>query len=77
MAFVHLDEFPVMFGVLCAKQFDRHLAVERPRHRVSLSPRKKFPKTAKKCRWNDRTLRVFKTMGFSVGLPMTSIRRDA
>jgi hypothetical protein len=44
---------------------------------LSLSPREKFPKTTKKSRWNDLKLRVFKSMGASVGLPMTSIRRDA
>jgi hypothetical protein len=47
MAFVHLNEFPVMFGELCAKRFDWHFAAERLRRIFLVSPRK-IPENHKK-----------------------------
>jgi hypothetical protein len=79
MAFVHLDEFPVMFDAAVTKAASRTVSPGFYRRVISPpnKPREKFPKTTKKCRWNDCRLRVFKSMGSSVGLPITSIRRDA
>jgi hypothetical protein len=79
MAFVHLNEFLVMFSAGVTKTALRNDLTGIYRRAISPpnKPREKFPKTTKKCRWNDCRLRVFKSMGSSVGLPMTSIRRDA
>lgn len=79
MAFVHLDEFVVMFGELNGSQNDviGTLPVSGLASELSPSAREKFPKTTKKCRRNERKLRVFRSMGLGIGLPMTSIRRDA
>src|ERR1700722_2628053 len=69
-AFVHLGELLVMLGRAAVNDLILILTPGHLTAALSLFPRKKFPKPAKKCRWNDRRLRVFKSMGPRVGLPV-------
>jgi hypothetical protein len=58
-----------MFGSRRAEWVESAFAAEPSHFRDGLHA-KKFPKDAKKCRWNDCQLRVFKSTGSGVGLPL-------